>query len=338
MRSRTQDHLLSAVLIEFAQTMVTDFSIQDILDGFVHRIPDVLPVTGAGVTLMTADMVPDYVAASDGTALAYERLQTELRQGPCRASVKGDRAVAVPDLHINSDYPLFAPAAIAAGLGAVFAFPLRCGDHRIGALDLYRDTPGCLDEHDMATAQVLADVVSSYLTNAHSKQETVAQVEWFRDRALHDSLTGLANRVLLHERLEHASRRSQRTQRMTAVMFADLNRFKHINDTYGHVVGDELLIAVADRLAKLLREGDTLARVSGDEFVILCEDVAYEDDVRLLLTRIDEAFARPFVLGQREVAVTASIGIAFSRPGEAVTTETVYNADAAMYRAKRLLG
>ena len=120
-----------------------------------------------------------------------------------------------------------------------------------------------------------------------------------------------------------------------AVLFADLDRFKRINDTFGHTVGDALLAAVARRLAALVRPGDTLARVSGDEFVFLCEDIAHVSDVELLAVRIGEAFSRPFLLPGVDVVVSASVGIAYSGPGEAITDQLVVDADMAMYQAKR---
>ena len=190
----------------------------------------------------------------------------------------------------------FAPAALAAGLAAVFTFPLRHGDGRLGALDLYRDTPGELDPHDMGAAQTMADVAAAYLLNAQARDEARATSERFHHDALHDPLTGLANRVLLQERLEHAAERRKRSHTSAAILFADLDRFKQVNDTHGHQVGDELLVAVAHRLSNLVRSGDTLARFSGDEFVFLCEDLHSIADAEILAKRVDEAFAEPFEL------------------------------------------
>jgi diguanylate cyclase (GGDEF)-like protein len=326
---------LSSVLRDFARTMVTDFPIQNILDHLVERIVEVLSVTGAGVTLISPGMAPQYVAASDDAALHFERLQTQLGQGPCLLAYELGEPVAVPDLATDSRFPEFGSAAVSAGMAAVFTFPLRHGEGRLGALDLYRNTAGELDAQDMAAAQTLADVAAAYLINAQARERALDVSDRFRESALHDALTGLPNRTLLAQRLEHAAERAQRSRGTAAVLFADIDRFKRINDTYGHAVGDELLIAVAQRLSAVVRPGDTLARVSGDEFVFLCEELSHVNDVELLATRIEKAFAIPFVLAGTEVSVTASVGIAYAGLGDAVTNELVTNADIAMYQAKR---
>ena len=331
------ERTLSSVLSEFARTVITDFPIQGILDHLVEQIVDVLPVSAAGVTLISPGTAPHYVAASNADALAFERLQTELGQGPCVVAYDTGDAVSVPDMRQEGRFAEFAPAAIAAGMGAVFAFPLRHGAGRLGALDLYRDTPGSLDPRTMAAAQTLADVAAAYLLNAQARQEALEISDRFRVSALHDALTGLPNRVLLQQRLEHAAQRAHRSHSQAAVLFADIDRFKWVNDTYGHRLGDELLMAVARRLSGVVRPGDTLARVSGDEFVILCEDLAPDDAVRLA-RRVDQAFHTPFDLSGTEIGITVSVGIAYSGPGETVTDQLITHADLAMYQAKRLGG
>jgi diguanylate cyclase (GGDEF)-like protein len=330
-----REEQLSAVLSEFARTLATDFPIQAILDHFVDRIVEVLPVSAAGVTLISSGKAPHYIAASDESALRFERLQTELGEGPCLLAYESGAAVSVPDLHAEDRFPAFAPAGVEAGLAAVFTFPLRHEGGRLGALDLYRDTPGELDPEDLVAAQTLADVVTAYLLNARSRDEARTQSEQFHYGMLHDPLTGLANRLLLEERLEHATRRAKRSHTNAAVLFIDLDRFKHVNDTHGHLVGDRLLIAVAQRLAGLIRPGDTLARFSGDEFVVLCEDISATSDVEILARRIDTAFDRPFVLGVRELTIAASVGVAFAGSGEDVSNRLLAKADMAMYQAKR---
>ena len=160
------DLQLANFLGEFARNMATDFPIQSILDHLVKRIVDVLPIDGAGVTLITPSTNPHFVAASDESALRYEELQTEMGEGPCLEAYRTGRSVSVPDLRKEGRFPKFSPPAIEAGLVAVFTFPLHHGAIRLGALDLYRDSPGPLNQSDMVAAQTLADVAAAYLINA----------------------------------------------------------------------------------------------------------------------------------------------------------------------------
>ncbi len=326
---------LADVLSEFARTMVTDFPIQGILDHLVKRIVEIMPITAAGVTLITPGLEPRYVAASNPDALRYEKLQTELGQGPCLAAYHTGNAIAVADLRAEDRFPKFTPRALEAGLGAVFTFPLRHGDLQLGALDLYRDTVGALTPASMIVAQTLADVAAAYLINAQARADLVASAERSLDAALHDSLTGLPNRTLMLQLIEHAVRRSRRSKTISALIFVDLDRFKLVNDTHGHQVGDELLVAVATRLTQLLRPGDSVARLSGDEFVILCEDVAAAGAVDSLAVRLDTELSKPFKLSGIQLSLTASIGVAFTGQGIDSPDELLLDADLAMYQSKR---
>jgi diguanylate cyclase (GGDEF)-like protein len=138
--------------------------------------------------------------------------------------------------------------------------------------------------------------------------------------------------MLMMQRMTHAG---QRTHAGAAVLFADLDNFKQVNDVHGHEVGDDLLIAVAARLLALLRPGDTLARLSGDEFLFLCEDLSASGDAEELAIRIDQAFEVPFLLPHADISITASVGVAYSGPGQAITPALIRDADSAMYAAKR---
>jgi diguanylate cyclase (GGDEF)-like protein len=153
-------------------------------------------------------------------------------------------------------------------------------------------------------------------------------------QAFHDSLTGLANRALFKDRVEHALTRLQRRRRPLAVFFLDLDRFKAINDSFGHASGDALLIAVSRRLRDCVRAEDTVARLGGDEFAVLVENLAGDAEVRIVADRVKEAFRDPIVIDGRELAVAASIGIALSEAGAETADDLLRNADLAMYRAK----
>jgi diguanylate cyclase (GGDEF)-like protein/PAS domain S-box-containing protein len=151
--------------------------------------------------------------------------------------------------------------------------------------------------------------------------------------ATRDPLTGLPNRVLLMDRLRSALERAQRHGTLVALLFLDLDRFKLVNDTHGHSAGDRLLVEVSDRLEDLMRAGDTVARIGGDEFLVLCEEVENEAAAVMLARHIIAAVETPFALGRGAVYVGASVGVAIS-DGGTDAEDVIRNADVAVYRAK----
>ncbi len=152
-------------------------------------------------------------------------------------------------------------------------------------------------------------------------------------QAFHDELTGLPNKALLIDRMSHALAVSARTSQPIGVLFIDLDGFKTINDTLGHQVGDTALLKVSERLTAIVRPGDTLARIGGDKFVMLCASTDGARGATAVARRILDAFAQPFVLEGREIQIGASIGIATSTGAED-PTQIIENADTAMYEAK----
>jgi diguanylate cyclase len=166
------------------------------------------------------------------------------------------------------------------------------------------------------------------ITDRRDLQEKLAH------QALHDPLTGLPNRSLVVDRIGQALARSERHDCSVAVLFFDVDRFKVVNDSLGHSAGDALLVLVVDRLKSLLRPGDTMSRLGGDEFLVVCEEVADLDQARHVAERLSHAFSAPFLLGEREMFATASLGIAIGRAPDATADSLLRDADAAMYRAK----
>ncbi|MEZ4573163.1 MAG: PAS domain S-box protein [Thermomicrobiales bacterium] len=158
--------------------------------------------------------------------------------------------------------------------------------------------------------------------------------EQLAHQALHDTLTGLANRALFRDRLEHALARARVDEEDVAVLMLDVDRFKVINESLGHVVGDRLLVAVSERLQEAARAEDTVARPGGDEFTILMEGVTSLREVTLVAERISNFMTEPLTLDGHDVVVTASIGIVLSTGGRGTADELLRNADIAMYQAK----
>ncbi|VAX00092.1 diguanylate cyclase/phosphodiesterase (GGDEF & EAL domains) with PAS/PAC sensor(s) [hydrothermal vent metagenome] len=153
-----------------------------------------------------------------------------------------------------------------------------------------------------------------------------------------DSLTGLSNRTLFHDRLEHAISQAKRNDSQLSLLFIDLDRFKPINDTYGHHIGDLLLTTVAMRIKNCIREGDTLSRLSGDEFTIILEGIELDEDAAKIADNIIHTLRKPYNLKGNELFNSASIGISSYPNDDADFNNLIKNADTAMYRAKELGG
>jgi diguanylate cyclase (GGDEF)-like protein len=326
---------LAQVLAEFAHTLAADFSIEETLDHLVARIVTAVPVTGAGVILRGSHQASYIVAASDKGVHEIEALQSELQEGPCVTAYLTGEPVLLPDLRSAERFPRYSPRAREKGVAAVFAFPLCLDGRRLGALDLYRDTVGDLDPGAMEAAKVLADVAAAYLFNARVRGQARENERELRHRSLHDALTGLPNRTLLEERLEHAARRAMGSGLTLAVLFVDLDGFKAVNDKFGHHVGDQLLNSVGSRLTDSLRPGDTLARLAGDEFVIVCEDLSDPAQAEQVAERVTAALSKPFSISGQTVVVSASVGVAYSGGGNDIPKDMLRDADLAMYEAKR---
>ena len=208
----------------------------------------------------------------------------------------------------------------AGGTDVTMTYRLLCADGS------YRWTEATARVADAAGERLVVSTLRD-ITGRH--QHALA----LQHRALTDPLTGVANRTVLMDRLHQALRRLDRGEGMLAVLYLDLDRFKVINDSLGHRVGDAVLLNLAERLTQHLRSSDTLARLGGDEFVIVAEDMA-EQSVGALGDRIIEAGRQPFRVGDVDFACTLSVGIAATRDTRRSAEDLLHDADLALYRAK----
>jgi diguanylate cyclase (GGDEF)-like protein/PAS domain S-box-containing protein len=231
-----------------------------------------------------------------------------------------------PD-HVVEAIDTFTDTRATPGRRARVRVPMRAADGS------YQDFE--LTTQELSDAQTAA--VAIFMRNVTNRAMAEEALRAAQHRALHDPLTGLPNRVLLLDRLGQACARLRRSGGSFLVMFVDLDRLKHVNDTWGHATGDELLVQVGRRLDQALRPDDTVSRLGGDEFVVMCPDVTDRHAYADLPDRLLETLARPIPLGNVTARVTASIGVV--EAGEdADPADILRQADAAMYRAKRAGG
>lgn len=251
----------------------------------------------------------------------------------------GGRAITEQQLVVIHDYPE-APNGLhhftTAGLMAAMGAPVREDGIVIGSLVVGSHTAGrrfSIAEQETLTA--FADHASAALTDARLVESLREALVVARHDAMHDLLTGLPNRALLLDRLQQATARSLRNQSVSALLFCDLDGLKHVNDSHGHDIGDQLLAAVAARFALQLREVDTVARLGGDEFAVLLEDLTSDAEADEVAERLLASLRGPIVIDGHRVQVGASIGIALCAQEQTDTATLLRQADLAMYEVKR---
>ena len=329
---------LAAVLDAFAATVTGEFAPEDLLRELASGAVRVLDVDGAGVMVPKGDGLLRFACATGPVVEAVrdvERLQELLAAGPCRDVQRSQRPVHVGDLAVEGEWPAFQDLAVEVGLHAVTAIPLLARGRIWGVLDLYRCRPGRFTREELAAAQTLANLATSYLVVTDDRDRAREAQDQLAHLAMHDPLTGLPVRWVFLEQLTHALARLERHPGHVGLLFADLDGLKYVNDRYGHLAGDRLLQTCVDRVRAALRPQDVVARLGGDEFVVLLEDVDGPDAVGLVARRIQDELARPYRPEGQTIQPSASIGAALTCDARTTPDTLLAHADSAMYRAKR---
>ncbi|HSW08377.1 bifunctional diguanylate cyclase/phosphodiesterase [Aquabacterium sp.] len=268
-------------------------------------------------------------AADDPAVEQFIRISRSLDYRPDEGSLGrawtcGD-AVRIEPLAAGHDFTRDALAG-QAGLAVGLILPMATAGTTT-ALEFFSRDPSAADADALESLRVIALQIAQYEQRKEAERS-------LRFVANHDSLTGLSNRASLQRDMARAIKRSNRHRKRFAVMFIDLDRFKHINDTLGHGVGDAMIKACAERLTGMLRGDDAVARFGGDEFVLVLENLSSASDAAVLAEKALACCAEPFVVDGRELHVSASIGVSIF-PEDGTDAETLLkNADTAMYRAK----
>jgi len=268
-------------------------------------------------------------AGLDDETIGSGRRISAARDSHAGAALDSGLHVIVDDWLAENRFTM-PPALRVLGVGSSLAVVIDGKESPFGVLDVHSTEPNRFTPQDVHFVQAAANVLADAL-------ERHAADQALRHRVLHDSLTGLPNRLSFIEALGDALRRAAVSGSPVGILFLDLDHFKLINDSMGHHAGDALLRAIAPRLRTHLRPGDVVARFGGDEFGVLVDHLADEDEAMAIAERVATAFAEPYSLDGVDHFVTASIGIAVARPTghDMVDAELlIRDADAAMYRAK----
>ena len=268
----------------------------------------------------TADGI--VVVDDDGRILSFNRRFTEMWRIPPDVIDARDGGVAMS--HVLAQ--LCEPTAFTMKVASLSA--------DAESRDVLEFHDGRLFEWNSLPQRIEGVVVGRVWSFRDVTQDRVLRDE-LTHQAFHDALTGLANQALFRDRVDHALARIERTDGSVAVLFIDLDDFKTVNDSLGHLVGDELLVAMADRLVTCLRSNDTAARLGGDEFAVLIEDLEDGTQATNIAERLVAELSEPVMLGSRQVTVSASVGVAFGRANIGLDGSALLrNADLAMYTAK----
>ena len=237
------------------------------------------------------------------------------------------KPVWIRDVTVDANFPRV-NLAREHGLKAAMAIPVLANDTVVAVIVFFVFESRGEDER-------LIGLVSAIAAQLGLVIQRIQMEETIRQMAYHDTLTGLPNRVLFQDRLTLALIHSQRKKQKCAILFIDLDRFKAINDTLGHNIGDKLLQGVADRLKRCVRGSDTVSRLGGDEFNVLLQEIDHAAAAVAIAQKIVASVSHPFIINNNTVQITVSIGIAMY-PDDGNNVETLLkNADLAMYQAKK---
>jgi diguanylate cyclase (GGDEF)-like protein/PAS domain S-box-containing protein len=327
-RLRDQAHILEMI--------ATSEPLEDILAEICRSVEAYSTETRCTIWLVDEDSMVLRPGAApsfpDSFTRTLDGLPVAEGAGVCGTAVFRAATVVIADALEDPKTEPFLDLARAEGIRGCWSTPVRAAsDGRVlGTFATYLREPRGPTPAEEATVESLLQLAAIAIEHHVFEGQLSHQ-------AHHDPLTGLPNRILFHELLEHALARSVRVNTAVAVLFLDLDRFKVVNDSLGHDAGDALLAVLARRLESVLRPGDVVSRFGGDEFTVLCEDIdphaAGRQSVNVA-DRIIDAISEPFVLDGDEQFLSASIGIALAFHGSERPEDLLRDADAAMYRAK----
>jgi diguanylate cyclase (GGDEF)-like protein/PAS domain S-box-containing protein len=306
---------------ELSAAALAGGGVEDLFDLAIGQVADILAVStayiveslgdGAAVARASAGHTPGHVG------VRYQATPDTLTG----ASLAGGTSVVSDDFAADPRFGAASTTASATGMFGGACFVIRLPDRVWGMICVLNERRRVFTPDDLRFLEAVANVIGSAIERTESEQT-------IRHQAMHDGLTGIPNRTLLLDRLALAMERAERDGTLVGVICIDLDRFKDVNDSYGHSIGDAMLVAAAQRLSATLRPGDTIARVGGDEFAVVAEALSAPEEALALAERLLRAVSDP-----DRTLPGASVGVAVRRGGDS-PEDAVRDADTALYRAK----
>ena len=324
--------VLRAATLDLTRTL----DLGSVLDKLLEHLAQLVPYDTANIMLIEDDSRLAVRAIRGyerwGDPLVTRDSVFDLRTHPIfGALIRGRRSILIRE---TRGHPGWQRHAGANHVRNWMGVPLVANDRVIGLYAVDKSEPGFFTSRHVQLTEAMAPHAAIAIQNARLFEQLHEREEQLQRQVYHDTLTGLPNRLLFQDRLALAVAQAHRHGNGLAVLFLDVDRFKVINDSLGHSVGDRLIREVAVRLRSCLREGDTVARLGGDEFTLLLPDVGQAVDAAKVAKKVLDLVRMPIELDGRELFVTSSMGISLY-PDDGRDAETlVKNADAAMYRAK----
>ncbi|ACE83105.1 diguanylate cyclase (GGDEF) domain protein [Cellvibrio japonicus Ueda107] len=332
-QQRNHNHVLALI--------AADEPLEDILLSLVEGVEHLKPEMKCSVLLFDRKQQKFSVAAAPSLPDFYNQaiahLQAHDTAGSCGAAVATGKRVIVSNIQTHPNWEAYRQLAAQADLMSCWSEPIlnRHGE-ALGTFAIYQHKVAEPTAEDIQLIEESAYLAEIAIERKQALEALRESEERHRMMAQHDNLTGLPNRALFADRLQQALSYAKRHHKSLAVMLLDLDDFKPVNDTYGHALGDELLKAVALRLQEAVRASDTVARIGGDEFVILLHQIDSPAQARIVSDKIGQLLAQEFWLGEQSIHIGCSIGIAYYPQDSSDARELTHIADQRMYEQKQL--
>jgi len=331
MRIENSSARLKEIIALQSALVSLEFELSGFMNEVVQRLENLTSATGAIVELADGD--ENYYAAVAGAASGFFGFRVKHEGSLAGLCLENREMLYCRD--VSHDPRINIDACRKVGIASMIVVPLIRLGRTVGVLKVMSDKPNAFDETDIETLQLTGGLLGAALGQQIEVEERIQREAQLSRLAQTDSLTGLPNRNLFDDRLSQAIFRLDRLRRPLALMYIDIDYFKQINDTHGHLAGDSLLQEFTLRAKSVLRPSDTLARLGGDEFALIAENLHCAEDAKMIASKLNTVTRDAFKIEGQELNVSLSIGIAMTDNAKMDLKVLINQADIALYEVKK---